>query len=120
MVAKRSLLFPTPDIDDEGTIRTRCFCGKPARMIRNQTTQAWEGAELQQRNQRFPKQSGVMYEWLGEDPDTTGRFEGKTDTGALAAGQSSGVIGSVLPVREIMRALVDEANEALERLMAVR
>jgi hypothetical protein len=30
------------------------------------------------------------------------------------------VIGSVLPVREIMRALVDEANEALERLMAVR
>jgi enoyl-[acyl-carrier protein] reductase II len=104
------------EIDDEGTTRTRCFSGKPARMIRNQTTEAWEVPELQQRIRAFPKQFGVMNEWLGEDPYTTGRFDGKTETGALAAGQSSGVINEVRPVREIMRALVEETNTALERL----
>ena len=104
------------EIDDEGTTVTRCFSGKPARMIRNQTTEAWESPELQQRIRPFPRQFGVMNEWLGEDPYTTGRFDGKTETGALAAGQSSSVIRSVLPVREIMRSLVEETNAALERL----
>ncbi len=104
------------EIDDEGTIRTRCFSGKPCRMIRNQTTDAWESSDLQARIQPFPKQFGVMSEWLGEDPYTTGRFEGKVDTGALAAGQSAGVIHDVRPVREIMRSLVEETTAALERL----
>ena len=101
---------------DLGITVTRCFSGKPARMIRNQTTEAWESPELQQRIRPFPRQFGVMNEWLGEDPYTTGRFDGKTETGALAAGQSSSVIRSVLPVREIMRSLVEETNAALERL----
>jgi enoyl-[acyl-carrier protein] reductase II len=104
------------EIDDEGTIRTRCFSGKPARMIRNQTTEAWESADLQARIRPFPKQFGVIHEWLGEDPYTTGRFEGKTETGALAAGQSAGVVHDVRPVREIMGSLVEETNAALERL----
>lgn len=104
------------EIDDEGTIRTRCFSGKPCRMIRNETTAAWEDPELQARIQRFPKQFGVINEWLGEDPYTTGRFEGKVETGALAAGQSSAVIRDVLPAAEIMQSLVAETNAALGRL----
>jgi enoyl-[acyl-carrier protein] reductase II len=104
------------EIDDEGTIRTRCFSGKPCRMIRNETTAAWEDVELQARIQPFPKQFGVISEWLGEDPYTTGRFEGKVETGALAAGQSSGVIQEVQPVAEIMRRLIEETSAALERL----
>jgi enoyl-[acyl-carrier protein] reductase II len=104
------------EIDDEGTIRTRCFSGKPCRMIQNQTTQAWEDPDLQARIQPFPKQFGVIAEWLGEDPYTTGRFEGKVETGALAAGQSAGIIREVLPSREIVQALISETNAALERL----
>ncbi|MFP6629732.1 MAG: nitronate monooxygenase [Myxococcota bacterium] len=104
------------EIDDEGTIRTRCFSGKPCRMIQNQTTQAWEDPDLQARIQPFPKQFGVIAEWLGEDPYTTGRFEGKVETGALAAGQSAGIIREVLPSREIVQALIRETNAALERL----
>ncbi len=104
------------EIDDEGTIRTRCFSGKPCRMIRNQTTEAWEAPDLQNQIQRFPKQFGVISEWLGEDPYTTGRFEGKVETGALAAGQSSAVISEVLPVEQIMRLIVEEADTALRRL----
>jgi enoyl-[acyl-carrier protein] reductase II len=104
------------DIDDEGTVRTRCFSGKPARMIRNRTTEAWEAPELQARIERFPRQFGVMQRWLGEDPYVTGRFEGKVETGALAAGQSSAVIREVLPAAEIVRRIVAEAEEALARL----
>ncbi|HAD24883.1 MAG TPA: nitronate monooxygenase, partial [Alphaproteobacteria bacterium] len=35
------------EIDDEGTTRTRCFSGKPCRMIQNDTTKAWESPELE-------------------------------------------------------------------------
>ena len=108
------------EIDDEGTIRTRCFSGKPCRMIRNQTTQAWEDPELQARIQPFPKQFRVITEWLGEDPYTTGRFEGKVETGALAAGQSSAIIRDVLPTAEIVQTLVAETNAALEALTSRR
>ena len=108
------------EIDDEGTIRTRCFSGKPCRMIQNQTTQAWEEPDLQARIQPFPKQFGVITEWLGEDPYTTGRFEGKVETGALAAGQSSSIIREVLSGHEIVQALITETNAALERLTSRR
>ena len=108
------------EIDDEGTIRTRCFSGKPCRMIQNQTTQAWEDPDLQARIQPFPKQFGVITEWLGEDPYTTGRFEGKVETGALAAGQSSSIIREVLSGHEIVQALITETNAALERLTSRR
>jgi enoyl-[acyl-carrier protein] reductase II len=108
------------EIDDEGTIRTRCFSGKPCRMIRNQTTAAWEAPELEARIRDFPKQFGVIRDWLGEDPYTTGRFEGKVETGALAAGQSSAVIRKVLPTSEIIQMLVAETEAALDRLSAGR
>jgi enoyl-[acyl-carrier protein] reductase II len=104
------------EIDDEGTTRTRCFSGKPARMIRNRTTEAWESPDLQARIQPFPRQFGVIAEWLGEDPYTTGRFEGKVETGALAAGQSSAVIRDVLPAAEIVARLVEETEAALRAL----
>ena len=101
-------------------MRTRCFSGKPARMIRTPVAEAWEAPELQQRIEPFPKQFGVIADWLGEDPYTTGRFDGKVETGALAAGQSSAVIHEVAPVGEIMRTLIEETTDALERLTAKR
>ncbi len=108
------------EIDDEGTVRTRCFSGKPARMIRNDTTQAWENPELAAKIERFPRQFGVMREWLGEDPYLAGRREGKIEIGALAAGQSSALIREVLPAGEIVRRIVGEADRALERLVPAR
>jgi enoyl-[acyl-carrier protein] reductase II len=106
------------EIDDEGTVRTRCFSGKPARMIRNQTTEAWESPEMQQRIEPFPRQFRVMADWLGQDAYTAGRYEGKVDIGALAAGQSSALIHEVLPAETIVRNIVAEATAALERLQA--
>lgn len=104
------------EIDDEGTTITRCFSGKPCRVVRNQTTEAWESPELVAKIRPFPQQFRVIADWLGADPYTVGRYEGKTDVGALAAGQSAAVIRAVLPAGEIVRALADEASAALERI----
>lgn len=104
------------DIDDEGTTRTRCFSGKPCRVIRNQTTEAWESPELIELIKPFPQQFRVVGEWLGEDPYVAGRYEGKTDIGALAAGQSAGVIHDVPGAGEVVRRIAEEASAAFERL----
>jgi enoyl-[acyl-carrier protein] reductase II len=104
------------EIDDEGTTITRCFSGKPCRVVRNQTTEAWEAPELVAKIRPFPQQFRVVADWLGADPYTAGRYEGKTDVGALAAGQSAAVIGDVLPAGEIVRALEAEASRALARI----
>jgi enoyl-[acyl-carrier protein] reductase II len=108
------------EIDEEGTTRTRCFSGKPCRMIRNRITEAWESPELVQKIERFPRQWGVMAEWLGHDPYTAGRYEGRIEDGALAAGQSSALIHEVLPVAEIMQQVMAEAEAALSRLTGAR
>lgn len=105
------------EIEDEGTIRTRCFSGKPCRVIKNDTTQAWEDPELASTIERFPRQFGVIAKWLGEDPYIAGRRQGKTDIGALAAGQSAALIHEVLPAGEIVRRIAAEAEAALARLV---
>jgi len=106
------------EIDDEGTIRTRCFSGKPCRMIKNDVTSAWEDPELQKQIKPFPQQFGVISKWLGHDPYMAGRRDGNVERGALAAGQSSALIHDVRPAGEVLRRIVDEASEALERLAA--
>jgi enoyl-[acyl-carrier protein] reductase II len=106
------------EIDDEGTTVTRCFSGKPCRVVRNQTTEAWEDPELQKQIRPFPQQFRVVADWLGDDPYTAGRYEGKVDVGALAAGQSAAVIDAILPAGEIVRRIADEASAALDRLTA--
>lgn len=104
------------EIGDEGTIQTRCFSGKPCRVIRNDTTASWEDRELQDQILSFPRQFGVIGKWLGEDPYIAGRREGKIDIGALAAGQSSVLIHDVIPAAEIVERLVAETRESLDRI----
>ncbi|MEE9278960.1 MAG: nitronate monooxygenase [Myxococcota bacterium] len=104
-------------IDDEGTIRTRCFSGKPCRVIKNDVTAAWEDHDLEQKIKPFPLQFGVISEWLGKDPYIQGRRDGHTDIGALAAGQSSVLIRDIRPAGDVLRRIAEEASEALERLV---
>jgi enoyl-[acyl-carrier protein] reductase II len=105
------------EIDDEGTTRTRCFSGKPCRVIKNETTEKWEASELEEKIVRFPRQFGVMAEWLGEDPYLAGRRDGKTDIGALAAGQSAALIRDIEPAGDVLRRIASEASQTFERLV---
>lgn len=104
------------EIGDEGTIRTKCFSGKPCRMISNDTTAAWESPDMQAKLKPFPHQTRNVTEWLGADPYMAGRRDGKTDIGALAAGQSAALIHDVRPAGDVVRDIMQEASRMLDRL----
>ncbi len=108
------------EIDDEGTTVTRCFSGKPCRVIKNDTTQAWESRDLQDQIVRFPRQMRVISEWLGEDPYIAARRKGRIDKGAMAAGQSSALIHDLMPAAKIIARLMAETERALTALDALR
>ncbi|MBV1883419.1 MAG: nitronate monooxygenase [Pseudomonadales bacterium] len=106
------------EIGDEGTIRTRCFSGKPCRMYANSTTAAWEEPELQSTIDRFPRQMKQVGQWLGKDPYMAGRRDGEVEIGACAMGQSAAVVKSVKPAGDVVLEIMEEATKALERAFA--
>jgi enoyl-[acyl-carrier protein] reductase II len=96
------------EIDEEGTVITRCHSGKPCRLIRNQFTDSWEGREHE--ILPFPLQSMRV----GTEAAKKARYEGKVEEGGLPAGQISGLITAVEPAGEIVRRIMAEARAVLE------
>ncbi len=97
------------EIDEEGTVITRCHSGKPCRLIRNRFTDSWVGRE--QEIMPFPLQSMKIGFPLAEKA----RYEGKIDDGGLACGQTAGLIHSVKPAGQIVREVMAEARAVIER-----
>ncbi|MBV1879021.1 MAG: nitronate monooxygenase [Pseudomonadales bacterium] len=108
------------EIGDEGTIRTKCFSGKPCRMYANGTTSAWENAELQATIEPFPLQMRNVSKWLGKDPYMAGRRDGEMEIGACAMGQSAAVIKAVKPAGDVVLEIMEEATKALERVQPIK
>jgi len=104
------------DADGADTVVTRCYSGKPMRVIRNPYVEEWDrrSAEIQP----FPQQliasarSGVM---------SFAREEG-TDPGrtCMPAGQGIGGIGEILPAKAIVERVLAEAADTISRLEALR
>jgi enoyl-[acyl-carrier protein] reductase II len=101
------------EAQDDSTVRTRSYTGKPARAIRNSRTDEWE--EKADKIQPFPMQAGIsvqegVMDYMGRgsnfDPDRT----------FLPAGQGSGAIHEVKPAAEIFADIVREAEEVIEAL----
>jgi enoyl-[acyl-carrier protein] reductase II len=97
------------EIDEEGTVITRCQSGKPCRLIRNRFTEAWEGREYE--ILPFPLQ---MIQ-VGQAAAMKARYEGKVEEGGLAAGQISGMITSVKSAAEIVHDVISEATMVLQQ-----
>jgi enoyl-[acyl-carrier protein] reductase II len=97
-------------IDEEGTVVTRAASGKPCRVIRNSFTREWE--KRQDEIQPFP----VQFERVGKPLAVRAREQGDIEHGSAACGQSAGLIRDVVPVREVIARLVEEAESALARL----
>lgn len=97
------------DIDEDGTTVTRGHSGKTARIIRNGFTEYW--AAHQAEIKPFPYQLREV----GEPASVRGRIEGDTENGVLAAGQGSGTIDSIPPAGEVVRQIMTEAREVLEK-----
>jgi enoyl-[acyl-carrier protein] reductase II len=97
------------------TVVTRCYSGKPMRVLRNAYVEDWEKRTSEIKP--FPLQflesgrQGVLS--FGEDPVDTART-------CMPAGQGAGAITEVLPVAEIVRRLVDGARAEIGRLAALR
>jgi enoyl-[acyl-carrier protein] reductase II len=99
------------EIDDEGTTRTRCFTGKPCRVIKNRITVEWEDRD--EDIEPFPMQVLKISEYIGEDVYKAARLHGKIDIGSCAAGQSSALIHEVKGAGEIIDDIMSEADQIL-------
>jgi enoyl-[acyl-carrier protein] reductase II len=106
------------EADDGGTIRTRCYSGKPMRVKRNPYVDDWESRP--QDIQPFPIQAGISVR-----NNAMGGIGGQLDgldpeKSCFAMGQSAGGVHEVLPAAEIVARLMAEAEAAIDRLTALK
>ena len=99
------------------TVVTRCYSGKPMRVKTNAYVEDWEARADEIRP--FPQQMATSYregvltltapDYEAVDPART----------CLPMGQGAGGIDEVLPAGEIVRRVVAEARETIERMAAL-
>jgi NAD(P)H-dependent flavin oxidoreductase YrpB (nitropropane dioxygenase family) len=111
MPAVRTALLAATSSD---TVRSRVYSGKPARLLRNRWTQAWEqpGAP-----QPLPM---PLQNLLVSEAHRRLLQSGQPDVVPMPVGQIVGRMNEVRPVAEVMAALVRETDEALDRLGGLR
>ncbi len=103
---------------EDGTVISRAFTGKTLRAVRNSYTDYFE--QHPDELQRFPMQVGRSMTdqafHLGGDETT----QVDPDKECYPAGQGIGAIHELVPAGELVRRFVSEAEEALDRMAAVR
>lgn len=103
---------------DDDTIRTRCYSGKPMRVMKNPYVEDWESRPGD--IQPFPIQAGISHR-AGAMGGIGGQIENlDPDKSCFAMGQSAGGVHDVLPAGEIVRRLVAEAEASLDRVAKLR
>ena len=107
MPAMREALLAATSSD---TVRSRIYSGKPARLLRNRWTAAWERPGAPEAL-RMPLQNLLVAE-----AHQRLMRSGRPDVVPMPAGQIVGRITEVRPVADVIAALVRETDEALDRL----
>ncbi|MER7364821.1 NAD(P)H-dependent flavin oxidoreductase [Nonomuraea wenchangensis] len=105
-MAKRRILEAT----SRDTVRSRSWTGKPARLLRNEWTEAWESTDSPG-TLPMPLQFMLVSDAL--------RRIGRSDAAELAtfpAGQIIGLMNQVRSTKDVIFNLMTEYGEALERL----
>jgi enoyl-[acyl-carrier protein] reductase II len=102
------------DANDEDTIITRSYSGKPMRVHQNEWTRDWEARP--QDIQKFPAQA-MMSSQAGVMGGIGGQIEGlSAERSAFAMGQGSGAIHAVQSSREIIEEIMAEAEDVIARI----
>ncbi|MGN6515756.1 MAG: NAD(P)H-dependent flavin oxidoreductase [Rhizomicrobium sp.] len=102
------------DANDEDTVITRSYSGKPMRVHQNDWTKDWESRP--QDIQKFPAQA-MLSSQAGVMGGIGGQIEGLSrERSAFAMGQGSGAIDAVKPAREIIAEIMSEAEEVIARM----
>jgi len=96
------------------TVRSRIYSGKPARLLKNRWTDAWEQPGAPQ-----PLPMPLQNLLVSEAHQRLIR-SGQPDVVPMPAGQIVGRITEVRPVADVMADLVAETAEALNRLNGLR
>jgi len=95
------------------TLVTRCYSGKPMRVIKNDYADGWTTREGELKP--FPLQAvhsfetGVMNFMLDAYDEMT------SESSCMPAGQGCGGIDDIVPAAEVVRRLVEDAKTALEQ-----
>jgi NAD(P)H-dependent flavin oxidoreductase YrpB (nitropropane dioxygenase family) len=96
------------------TVRSRIYSGKPARLLKNRWTDAWEQAGA-------PEPLGMpLQNLLVSEAHQRLMQSGQPDVVPMPAGQIIGRMTEVRPVADVMAALIEETGEALDRLSELR
>jgi enoyl-[acyl-carrier protein] reductase II len=102
------------DANDEDTIVTRSYSGKPMRVFKNEWTADWE--KRPQDIQAFPMQAMLSHQ-AGVMGGIGGQIEGLSrERSAFAMGQGAGAIHDVKSAAEIIQEIVAEAENIIARL----
>jgi NAD(P)H-dependent flavin oxidoreductase YrpB (nitropropane dioxygenase family) len=96
------------------TVRSRIYTGKPARLLKNRWTDAWEqpGAP--------PPLPMPLQNLLVSEAHQRLIRSGQPDVVPMPAGQIVGRISEVRPVADVLAELLTEADETLKRLSGLR
>jgi enoyl-[acyl-carrier protein] reductase II len=111
----KETLVATPE---DGTVVSRAYSGKTCRVVRNAWTQHYE--EHPEELQPFPQQLGVSYKGGANHLGAPDGTEVDVDKEFMPAGQGVGAIDTLIPAGDIVRDMVRVAEEAIERVAAVR
>ncbi|MDR1730710.1 MAG: enoyl-[acyl-carrier-protein] reductase FabK [Synergistaceae bacterium] len=94
---------------DRSTVITGASTGHPVRCLNNRLTAEFARLEAE----RAPKEE---IERLGTGKLRSAVVEGDVEWGSMMAGQSAGMVNSVLPAAQIVESLFTEATEVLDRI----
>jgi NAD(P)H-dependent flavin oxidoreductase YrpB (nitropropane dioxygenase family) len=98
------------DATSADTVRSRCYTGKPARMLRNTWTDAWADPE-------GPGPLGMpLQNILTSEANARIARSDRKDLQFAPVGQIVGRMNEVRPVRDVMYQLVEEYIETIDRL----
>jgi NAD(P)H-dependent flavin oxidoreductase YrpB (nitropropane dioxygenase family) len=96
------------------TVRSRIYSGKPARLLKNRWTDAWQQPDAPE-----PLPMPLQNLLVSEAHQRLMR-SGQPEVVPMPAGQIVGRINEVRPVADVMAALVRETDQALDRLNQLR
>ena len=106
------------EMAEDDTVVSKAYTGKTCRVARTEWTQYFE--EHPEELQGFPGQAiatiqaGIHH--LGVGPEV----ELDTNRAFMAIGQAVGAIDEIVPARQVVAEIMDEARRTLERLSALR
>lgn len=105
------------EIREEDTVVSRCYSGKPMRVIRNAYVDDWE--RRPQEIRRFPEQMGISHRAgvMGALAGTEGPMD--LERVCMPTGQGAGAIHEILSCREILERVTSEAEGVIQRLASL-